>query len=234
MSAASVWRSVLETLETESLAPALELAKSLKHSPQESNFQLFYDGARHLAFDHDEACRRAAPAALQNVVIHLADDLADGDCDYLPPDQAITAVFTFQQLIADMLSEFDSRVRSQIHTLLAQVGIAQHRELSTVHWNRVLSQQAASGLNGCQFQAYFLMLSAATPVAEDFAKVGYDFGLINHFASDIRTGDQRFYAMPPDDQTQIKAECLSLCRSLAQSPFSFIAPYVKALSTSFK
>jgi len=216
------------------MEPLLDLVKTLYQPSHESNFQLFYDGARYVGFDHDSACRRAAPAALQNLVIHLADDLADGDCDYMAHEQAITAVYTLHQLIAGMLSALDPQSRSEVHILLAQVGIAQHQELSTHQWTSELSRQAARGLNGDQFRAYFCMLAAGTSFRDELMTLGHDYGVLNHFANDIHTGDKRFYMLPNAEQEVLKSMCLNLSESMMQSPHDFIFPYVRSLLAQFK
>ena len=169
--------------------------------------QLAYELALHSGLNHNDALSRCHALLLQHCAIHLADDLADGDCDYLnqPYQQGTTALFSLQQAFALALCELplSSGTRETLHRDLLAVGLAQHAELSTSRHALEQAMYLASDLNGKQFRAYFMLCSDAGQ-QDTMGAMGYAFGVCNHVANDIRSRDTRYTSLTTDEQQQLR------------------------------
>lgn len=204
MSAQSVTRLCNQFVAKQEFAPVTE--RSLRSALALASppiIQLQYELALYSGLSHEQSCARALPILLQNCAIHLADDIADGDCDYLSLPQAATALYTLQQLTSLSLSELNLAESQVFLRLLVQVGDAQHQEIATERWDLQKARSAALGLNGAQFSAYFYLASAGTNHAGKLRDLGCSFGIVNHLANDMKSHDARVMTLPEEEQTKL-------------------------------
>jgi hypothetical protein len=166
----------------------------------------------------DRALREDA-ILLEFAAIQLADDLADGDCDYLhePARTGPGAHWTLQHLFYECLLR--SRVsRDAIEKAsrdLVSVGSAQQCEVRTRQWTAEAAERAARGLNGSQYSAYFRLLFDGTSFSEMAAPWGQAFGFALHVVTDSAGGDRRF--TEPESTERLIAEARSAAGVLATS-----------------
>jgi len=148
---------------------------------------------------------RAAACFLNYGAANLADDLADGDCDYL--DEPRRTGSTVQYLLhhvsylllirAAGLSEL---ALSEVAGDLAAMSGPQRLELRTQTWDLRAARLVAEGITGRQFSAYFRVMWHGTSLAGAAAEVGGAFGFAAHVVTDAASGDPRFTTLPGDAQ----------------------------------
>lgn len=152
--------------------------------------------------------RRLKPLILQQCMIHLADDLADGDCTYLPEyrSQGPTAQYSLQNLVSLSLLEANLSPGGikNFYSQMLKVGSAQHEEIRTTQWTLPCSQEAASGLNGALFSAYFALIWEGTQLETLASELGYHFGIACHVATDIKSRDVRYMHLKKQDRISLR------------------------------
>jgi hypothetical protein len=136
----------------------------------------------------------------------LADDLADGDCDYLEPRAGPGAQFILQNLFFETLARtgLDSNVLSAVCADMVAAAAPQQMEVRTTSWTFESMRVAAEGLVGLQYSAFFRVLWAGTPLEQRATELGMDLGVACQVSEDIRSSDPRVATLPPAD----RRECL--------------------------
>lgn len=138
---------------------------------------------------------------------NLADDLADGDCTYLPLRAAPGVQFILQNLAFELLLESSvprDELRSAAAHLVRGAG-QQQREVRTSRWTFDLAREVALGIAGDQYAAYLRLLWAGTPLSRDAAWIGSNLGVAGHVALDIASNDPRVTTLSPDDRRALIA-----------------------------
>jgi len=152
--------------------------------------------------------KRLLPIVLQQTLIHLADDLADGDCDYLENPEAAgpTTQYTLQQLVS--LSMLDASICPEAARCFCQqmlkVGSAQHEEIRTRQWTFARTRAAAVQLGGWLYGAYFALALHQTSMAAEAEDLGYHFGLACFVARDIKSSDVRYTSLSEEDRQALR------------------------------
>lgn len=151
---------------------------------------------------------RLKPILLQQCMIHLADDLADGDCTYLPDceSQGPTALCSLQVLVS--LSLLNANLNPDgirnFYSQMLKVGSAQHEEIRTTQWTLPCSREAAGGLNGALFSAYFSLIWEGTQFETLASELGFHFGIACHVATDIKSRDVRYMHLKKQDRISLR------------------------------
>ncbi len=211
--------------------PAQTELEALFHLADPVTLELFYSLSIENGLSHQEAMFRLMAIFFQLCAIHLADDLADGDCHYLHSarKQGTTAIYTLQQLCAYCLHKLNSVLPTQYHINLARVGAAQHSELTTRVWTFDKAKRMAIELNALQFESYFILISIQTPAEGSLSQLGYCYGLANHIANDVKSRDKRFFSLSPDEQAQLRCWALEHIPPLARANSDTIRRYLPGL-----
>ena len=154
----------------------------------------------------DAIAPRVAVVLAHQVLIHVADDVADGECEYFEHDiaRAATTQFTLHNLAGFALqqSAVDHQGCARFLLRMAQVAAAQHEEVAAAGWCLTTAKQAARGLNGVQMQAYLEFLShGCDPSA---AGVGYSYGIAAHVSRDVATRDARYVGLTSDARAALR------------------------------
>jgi hypothetical protein len=155
---------------------------------------------------------RAAAAFFVYAAGQLADDLADGDCDYLdePLRTGPSLVFLLLQLASATLA---GSVPADVHRAAAADLVAgtgpQQVEVRTRRWSAALAQEVAEGIAGRQIAAYLRILWAGTPLAPHAPGLGRDLGVASHVAADARSGDPRYASLPQDERRALREWALA-------------------------
>ncbi len=138
---------------------------------------------------------------------NLADDVADGDCTYLPARAAPGAQFILQNLVFDVLLG-TSIPREDLQAAAAELvrgACQQQREVRTSSWTFELARDVALGIAGGQYAAYLRLLWAGTPLSKDAARIGTDLGAAGQVAMDLTSNDPRATALSPEDRRGLVA-----------------------------
>jgi hypothetical protein len=168
-------------------------------------FPRFAEGlARDFGIEGEERALRVDALVFEFAAIQVADDLADGDCDYLPDADRTGpgAHWLLQQLFwLCVLSSKISRVDAELAARdLVSVGAAQQQEVRVREWDGALAEEAARHLNGKQHAAYFRLLASGTPFAQRAPTLGEAFGFVLHLVTDAAHCDKRWTSLDAESK----------------------------------
>jgi hypothetical protein len=171
--------------------------------------QLFFDAAREAGIERDAALRRSAAVFFWYASGQLADDLADGDCDYLeePLRTGPSAAFLLAHLGYATLVEtgVDAAALAEAARELVRGTGPQHLEVRARSWDAALFREVGSGIAGRQLAAYLRVLWANSALEARALEIGFDLGVAAHVAADVRTGDPRFHGLGAAERREIVA-----------------------------
>ena len=204
--------------------PGASIIEKILRNTDKATTQLIFDAAYHAHGDLQKALASSVPVFFHTALVHLADDIADGDCDYIenPVAHGVTALCTLMQLFNSSMSS--AHIYSKhIFDALIDVGMWQHKEIATTRWTIDTAKNAAVGLNGRQFEAYFCIAGFKTQHESTLAKAGYAFGIAGHFMNDIFSHDPRLYDLPQADRNKLIRWALTL---MEESPLPFASAHV--------
>jgi hypothetical protein len=182
--------------------------------------------ATELDLDPKERRTRCVAACLMFAATQLADDLADGDCTYLP-DPHRTGPGThwlLHQLFgqAVLSSTCDRSDIAAIYRDLLTVGAAQQQEIRGTHGALEQAKQLAVGLNGHQYAAYFRLLASGSRWSCEASRWGMTFGTVLHVVGDRLSRDERFCALSLEDRRQLLGWGKARLLELEQTPFIIV------------
>ena len=179
---------------------------------------LFYGLAHEAGLSRDELMLRTAGLFCGFAAGNLADDLIDGDCDYLSRPAAIgpSVQYGLQHLGYALLlrSDTDADAVAAMARHLALAGGAEHRERGSYDAQKFID--VAEGIAGLQWQGYLPVLWAGRE-GVDSSELGRVLGLALHVAEDIRSRDERFVSMSLADRRQIARWGLDLIEALKRA-----------------
>lgn len=220
MSGGLVFQTALRLILARGLAAEAErdLVKALE-ATRGGPLEFFYLAGLDSGLPRAELLARGAAAFFIFAAGNLADDVADGDCTYLPPRAAPGVQFMLQNLVFDVLLE-SSVPREDLKAAAAMLVVGagqQQREIRTESWTFELSRDVALGIAGGQYAAYLRLLWAGTALSEGATSVGSDLGSAGHVALDITSNDARVTTLSPADRRALVAwsrEAVSRLRPL--------------------
>ncbi len=140
--------------------------------------------------------------------VNLADDLADGDCDYLaePYRSGPATQYLLQSLFFQKVCELGLPVEVifAVTRDFEQVAALQHVELVTDTWTFDVARRVAEGITGRQIAAYLRISLFGTDLARHAEQIGVDVGLATHVALDAESRDPRFTSLDDTDREQLR------------------------------
>ena len=164
---------------------------------------------------------RSVSVLLMFAATQLADDLADGDCDYLPDAgrRGPGTEWLLHQLSGALMLESSVERGTILACLtdLTQVGASQALEVRRSQWDLASSRAAAIGLNGKQWSSYLRLLADGTSHAARAPAWGEAWGSALHVAGDRTSQDRRFSSLSPADQTALTDWALKRLDDLADT-----------------
>lgn len=208
MSAGVLFREALVTLRRLELPPVAESdLLAVLEAGRSGPLQFFFEALLEADVPGEAARLRGAAVYFAYCAGQLADDLADGECDYLdePLRTGPSAQFLLHSLFARNALAADADpadVRDASEELARGAG-AQHVEVRTVDWTEPVAREVATGISGRQFAAYLRVLWSRTPLAGVAARVGLDLGIAAHVAHDVRSDDPRFWGLDEDERRSL-------------------------------
>ena len=169
--------------------------------------QFIYEVSADTDLPREERLGRAAAVLFEYASVQLADDLVDGECDYLaqPNRSGPTVLMALQNLFVLILSQHKiaGNTLNTIAGRLQKVAMAQQTEVFCEEWNLQRSKQAAVGLNGHQFAAYFSVLWHGTTLEPNAQDVGMATGIAIHVGSDVLSADPRFFSLNETERSAL-------------------------------
>lgn len=206
MSGGTVFRRVLRALHALSIPTPAErdVLRALEAAYEPGLLQLFYEAAIEGGLEREDALLRASGCFVSFAAGNLADDVVDGDCDYL--DDATRDGPTLQFLLQNLAWELwlnsgasRAALAGAARSLAAAAG-PQQVEVRTRTWTAQLFADVAEGIAGRQWRAYLEVLWSGTALEPDAGRAGRAMGIAGHVAEDFRTADDRFFTMTPAEQ----------------------------------
>jgi len=172
-------------------------------------------------------CERGAGILLMYAAANLADDLADGDCDYLEaPERMGPGVLALLQSLGTCTLARTGLSAERLDGFLSDMIRAaggQQLELDTRSagaWSLERTREVASAIGGNQLAAYLLALWAGTPLEARASEIGLRLGSASQVASDLRSADARVVELPSDERAQLLAWAREQVESLRTEKLS--------------
>lgn len=167
---------------------------------------------------------RLASIWLANAAVNIADDIADGDHDYLPQRVAPGVSFLLLAAAGAVAADGDVSLAAVQRFLgaLARAAAGQSTEVRTTRWLAADYQRVAGLIAGQQYVAYLRLLWEGTTLSHRAEDVGHRLGCLGLVATDAQSNDQRFRTLCPADRRQVLEWCQALTQSLAEMPLRSI------------
>lgn len=200
------------------LVAALEAARS---GPLDFCYRAGVDAG----LERDALLLRSAAILFNFASANLADDLADGDCDYLDSRAAPGVQYVLHCLFFETLARTGS-TPEQLASLSAQLAAAaapHSIEVRTTAWSLATAKQIALGLAGEQYSVYLQILWAGTRLEPRAAQIGRALGLSAHVAIDLATGDRRASSLPAGERRALAEWALRAAERLERERLPCIA-----------
>jgi hypothetical protein len=186
-----------------------DVLRSMQAARIAGPLDLIYDCAAAAKLEREHRLVRGAAIFFSFAAGNLADDLADGECDYLeePSRTGPCVQFILQNLF------FATATRSgvplervaDVAMCLARAGGPQLIEVRTRQWTAELARVVGESIAGLQYAAYLQLLWAGTPLEERAVAIGTALGVAGHVAKDLETADPRIVSLPPSDAHSVVA-----------------------------
>jgi hypothetical protein len=154
------------------------------------------------------AVRRVAGIFFNIAALQVADDIADGDCDYLdhPEGTGTAAQYILQNLfykalLTDVL-QLDTLVRVA-DAMVAGAAPQSFEVRGFDAWTLTHAKATAEGFGGAHHGAYFQIMWHGTSFESCAFSTGWAFGVGVSVTSDIRSNDLRFRSLNIDDRVRL-------------------------------
>ncbi len=169
------------------------------------NLAFFVLAARDAGLPRELAPSRLAAVWALMGAVNLMDDLADGDCDYLPAPVAPNIVVLLQSL-ASVLA-IDAGVSAsglaRASQSLLRMAAGQAVEVRTKAWDAETYKAIADEIGGDQYGAYLGLLWDGTALASSGAELARLIGRAGMVAKDLRSRDPRVLSIPSQARSEV-------------------------------
>ena len=172
------------------------------------------------AFDaelaREAAVRRLAAVWTLAAAIHVMDDIADGDCDYLPAEAASGTVVGLHALGVRLAIEGGVTPNGLLLVTesLIRLAAGQNVEVRTKTWSLERYLSVADQIGGHQYRSYLGVLWDGTPLGQHTPEISTAIGRAGMVAHDIATGDRRFFSLPAHDRAPLVAAARAALEAL--------------------
>jgi len=221
MSGGAVFREVVRRLSLRNLPPvaerdALAALEAARHGG--APLTLLYEAGAEAGLAREALLGRAAALFTAFAAGSLADDLADGDCDYLPPRVAPGLVYLLMQLSWSELTSLGLPLEALAlaASALVEGAAEQSTEVRLTAWDAERYRVVGEAIVARQWAAYLVLLWHGTPLQSHAGVVGAALGFAGHVAEDRRSADVRFSSMSEEDRALTLArarKCLAAGRA---------------------
>jgi hypothetical protein len=201
----------------------------------EASQSLLIQAAEDAGLPDSIAVERLASLWVMAAAVNLADDLADGDCDYLPARVAPGVSFLLQALATTLAAR--GRVSAagiEASSLaLTRAAAGQSLEVRMEGWTAPQYLEVAELIAGQQYGAYFRLLWEGTRWEESSFAIGRDVGVVGIAMTDVASHDRRFGSMSTGDQALVLGHCLTRLRALEETALPSIVKFHELASATF-
>ncbi len=155
----------------------------------------------------EEQLMRALAVYYSACAGNVADDVADGDCDYFEP--GVPVATTVQYLLHTM--SFEAALRTSVprealldaSRELVQAAAWEPIELRTKVFDRDTYLNVARAMGGRQWRAHLRVLWAGTPLDDQVGLVADAVALASFVALDLAGSDRRLMTLPAVERQEI-------------------------------
>lgn len=181
-------------------------------------------------FSDEVILARASTAFLNFAAFNLSDDLSDGDCVYLSPDEAAAVLLILGNIFFAAMRTLGlpEEAENQILDDLLAAEEAQVLEITTTAWGAERLTKVTDGIAGRQWAAYLKLLWTGTPLASRADRIARALGRVGLLAGDIRTGDERYTQLAVADRHVVVEQALAGVGDLEAEQLSFLQPTLEA------
>jgi len=218
VSAGVLFQEALRTLRRLALPEEAErdLVAALEATRREA-LQLLWAAAAEAGLARDAIARRGTALLFSYAAGNLADDLIDGDCDYLTPAVRLApgAQYLLQNLfVATAADAVAPEALARCGRELALAAAQQQVEVRTTEWTAERYRTVGEAIAGRQWGAYLALMTAGTAWEARAARLGACAGIAGHVAEDARSRDPRFWSMSEAERAAVRAWALEAAREL--------------------
>jgi hypothetical protein len=175
--------------------------------------QLLIQAAEDAALNVRVALERLSCLWMLAATVNLADDLADGDCDYLEPRVAPGVSFLLHALsgVCAARSELSPAAWADYSEYLAQAAAGQCLEVRAARLDAAGYLEIARLIAGRQYAAYLRILWDGSRLADRALPLGLALGTVGLVMTDVVSNDRRLTEMRHEErETVLKRAAASL------------------------
>lgn len=206
MSEGAVYREALTWIVALELEPSAQrdLVRCLD-AARGGPLGFLYAASVEAGVDAARARARAAGSFLSFAAGNLADDLADGDCDYLEPALRVApcAQFALQNAAWSLWcgeGDVDRDTLRVIGRDLVRAASMQHVEVRAARFDGATTRRIAAAMGGLQYAAYLRAAWSGSALAARAGEVGEALGTAGFVAEDLRSEDPRITTLPAGER----------------------------------
>lgn len=181
--------------------------------------------------ERTRAIERCAALFFHIGALQIADDIADGDCDYLalPAGSGTAAQYILQNLFWITMASTGVPVATLIDAgrRLVRGAGPQHIDVRTSTWTESQTRSAAEGFGVDHCTAYFTLLLCDTPHAARAAELGRRVGFLAYCYADVLQHDRRLYSLPPGDRERLLREALAAAKDLEAESWPVLTGFAR-------
>jgi hypothetical protein len=208
MSAGAVFQEALRVVRRQSLPAECEGdLLAVLEAGRPGPLMLLYEAGHEAGLSRQELLARTAALYLVFCAGNLADDLADGDVDYLaeplrlgPGAQYLLMSLCFAELAG---AGIPAQTIERAARLLVRSSAQQQVEVRTQSWTAARYRQVGEAIAGLQWQAYLEVMWHGTPLAPLADEIGRAAGFAGMVTGDLRSADRRLTSLTPEDRAQV-------------------------------
>lgn len=173
------------------------------------------------------ALARAVGVYFHIAALQLADDLADGDCDYLTPPVAAGTIaqFMLQNLgyLVLLGADLPTSVLRDTALDLAVGSSAQSLEVRTKRWTLEATRITAESFGAIHYAAYFRLMLHGCAFERDARMWGRGLGIGAAISSDFTSNDPRVMTLPPTSRAELLSWALTATSAASRTPLRCLA-----------
>lgn len=187
---------------------------------------MLLDAALDAGLSPESAIERCVGIYFNICTLQIADDLADGDCDYLDPavGAGTAAQYSLQLLcwISLLRSGLPQSVLLRSAEGLLRGAGPQHFEIRTQTWRPELTRALAQGFGVEHMSAYLHLLWHGTPLAERAQEIGALVGKVLFYYVELKHEDPRLLTLDGQTREALLGEALTALEALKREPSFFL------------
>lgn len=198
--------------------------------------QLFRMMGAEAELPEEVALERALAATVVSAMVNLADDVADGDCDYLDdPVRLAPATLLFLFSLALHWLAGAGLTPGDLHRIAGhwwRTAAPQNLEIRTTRWTLERAQEVAIGVAGHQYAAYLEMLWSGSRLAPAARRIGTSLGAGGQVALDVESADPRYTTLAPADRDALVAWARDRLEPARAEGLASLAPVLAQMDRS--